>query len=316
MLPVLCRTYDRSLGWLISRFVGRPSAGFVEPESVPESPEDLSVVGPLDVTYELQKPELWRFEIPSPVESHWPESQTLRGRAIGPQGVRQALVVMHGACDNEYTYSRWMGGAFVKQGYRVLIPAAPCHLDRAPRKTFSGAPMFWSARTTVSGVAQWLLEIQGLIGHLRRDGAEVVGLIGYSVGSLTAGIAATLWKDLDFAALLAPVGHHLAALDHSRVARRIWPWLVDCNAEDVALLDRWAPVSRQPVIQHPLFLMTCFDDLQPYLLQEKWWQAWNRPARYEYRHGHMSILFCRRLYRDLETFARQMAGSDGQRSEQ
>ncbi len=291
---------------MIARFVKRPRDGFPEPDNVPDSPDDLPDVAPLDIQFELQKPDLWRFEVPSPVDSFWPESRLLRGRAIGPQGARCALIVLHGASDNEYTYSRWMGGAFVKQGYRVLIPAAPCHLDRAPPKTFSGAPMFWSARTVVAGMSQWLAEIKGLVGHLRADGAEVVGLMGYSVGSLTAAIAATLWDDLDFAALLAPVGHHLAAIDHSWVAREIWPWLADCTEEEIALLDRWAAVNRSPVIAHPLFLMTRFDALQPYALQHAWWEAWNRPARHEYRHGHMSILFCRQLYRDLEAFAARM----------
>src|SRR5687767_10002249 len=117
MLPFLCRAYDRSLGNLIGRFVRRPVGGFTEPTEVPDSPDALPDVAPLVLSFEHQKEELWRFEAPSPVASHWPESQVLRGRAIGPENARAALIVLHGACDNEYTYSRWMGDAFVRKGF-------------------------------------------------------------------------------------------------------------------------------------------------------------------------------------------------------
>ena len=52
--------------------------------------------------------------------------------------------------------------------------------------------------------------------------------------------------------------------------------------------------------------MTLFDDLQPIALQRNWRDVWNQPQMHEYRHGHMSILFCRQLYRDLKAFAEKM----------
>jgi dienelactone hydrolase len=313
VLPVLCRAYDRSLGNLISWFVGRPKGGFSQPASVLASPDDLPPTPPLDLQFSEQKPGLWKFEVESPVASHWAGSQKLRGRAFGPADAKAALIVLHGACDNEYTYSQWMGQSFMQHGFRVLVPAAPCHLDRGERG-FSGAPMFWSVETTIAGMTQWLAEIQGMIGYLRGQGVQVVGLIGYSIGSLTAGLAATLWPDLDFACLLAPVGHHLAAIPTSRVARKIWPWLQDVTTEERALMDRWAAINRQPVTPRPLFLMTLFDALQPYDLQQNWWRAWGQPAFHEYRHGHMSILFCKQLYRDLDAFAGEMAALANQRA--
>jgi hypothetical protein len=153
--PFLCRAYDRSLGNLISWFVGRPKGGFTQPASVPASPDDLPATPPISPTFTQQKGDLWKFEVDSPVESPWPNSRVLRGRALGPEDAKAALIVLHGACDNEYTYSQWMGQEFLKHGFRVLVPAAPCHLDRAERG-FSGSPMFWSVDTTVAGMAQWL----------------------------------------------------------------------------------------------------------------------------------------------------------------
>jgi pimeloyl-ACP methyl ester carboxylesterase len=302
VLPVLCRAYDRSLVNLIARFVRPPKDGFREPESVPQSPDDLGTIAPLKPALVQVKPDLWKFEVRSPVVSLWPESQVLHGRCLGAPDAKKAVIVLHGACDNEYTYSRWMGASFLKHGFRAVVPAAPCHLERAPRG-FSGAPMFWSTHSVVAGMAQWLTEVRGLMGYLRGEGVEVVGLIGYSIGSLTAGIAATLWPDLDFVCLLAPVGHHLKAIGTSAVAAKFWPWMRDLPAEEVALLDRWAAVHRRPVGARPVFLMTLFDDLQPVELQRQWWEAWDLPLRYEYRHGHMSILFSKQLYPDLEAFA-------------
>ena len=306
MPPFFCRCYDRALGRLIARFVRHPKYGLWEPASWPDSPEDVGRAAPRRVEFIEPKKGVYRFEVDSPFDSPWPESRRLRGRAFGPADAKRAVVVMHGACDNEYTYSQWMGSAFEKAGYRVLVPAAPCHLDRRPPRTFSGAPMFWSAKLTVTGIAQWLREVDALIAQLREEGVERVGLIGYSIGSLTAGLAATLWDDLDFVCLLAPVGHHLAALPESRVARTIWPWMQDLTPEDTELMDRWAPILRRPLKAKPLFLMTLFDDLQPIALQRHWLDAWGTPPHHEYRHGHMSILFCRQLYKDLTAFAHEV----------
>ena len=311
MLPIFCHAYDRSLVRLFSFFV-KPKRGQAPPDArfVPASPADLADVAPLAPRFEADKADKdggLKFEVESPVESAWPESQMLRGRALGPADARAAIIVLHGACDNEYTYSRWMGQSFLKHGFRAIVPAAPCHLDRAPKGSLPGSPMFWSAPAVVAGMAQWLVEIRGLMGYLRGEGVQTIGLIGYSIGSLTAGIAATLWSDLDFACFLAPVGHHLRALETSRVARTLWPWMAELPAEETALLDRWSALHRPPVAGRPLFLMTEFDLLQPYPLQQDWWQTWNRPESHRYRHGHMSILFCKQLYRDLEAFAAEFA---------
>ena len=95
------------------------------------------------------------FRAPSPVISPWKNSCEMRGRLLGPEGARNAVLVLHGACDNEYTYCQWMGRSFAKAGFRVVVPAGPCHLDRAEDHTFSGAPLFsaWRKRIMVPDYA-------------------------------------------------------------------------------------------------------------------------------------------------------------------
>ena len=304
LLPVVARSYDRFLGHLLAPFVRRPARGLPQPARVSHSPEAVAWPAGVDLQWAGDDgDELRQFQAPSPVDSPWPASRMMRGRALGAVDSRSAVIVLHGASDNEYRYSEWMGREFAKQEYRVLVPAAPCHLDRAEPHTFSGAPLFWSPELVVAGIAQWLAEVRGLIGWLRRQGVEMVGLVGYSLGSLVAGLAATLWNDLDFVALLAPVGHHLHAIHKSRVAAALWPWMRRIPPAQVRLLDRWAPLYRRPVVEHVLFLITLFDDLQPTELQRAWWRAWNQPSHREYRHGHMSVLFSKQLYRDLEQLA-------------
>ena len=185
----------------------------------------------------------------------------------------------------------------------MFLPAAPCHLDRAADGTFSGAPLFWSTKLVVAGMAQWLAEIRGFVDWLRRQGAASVGIVGFSFGSLVGGLAATLWPDLDFVVLMAPVGHHLQAVRHSRAAAAVWPWMRRVSPAEAALLDRWAPLYRRPLVRRLLFLKTMYDVLQPTELQQNWWREWGRPPAHEYPHGHMSVLFCRQMYRDLEAFA-------------
>ena len=163
--------------------------------------------------------------------------------------------------------------------------------------------MFWTSELFAASMAQWLAEIDGLIHWLREDGAETVGTVGHSVGSLASGLAATLWSDLDFAIMMSPVGHHLEAIQKSDLAASIWPWMTSVSSSDSQLLDRWAPRLRRPQIQRILFMITLLDSLQPTELQLAWWEDWERPSKHEYRHGHISVVYGRQLYRDLEAFA-------------
>jgi dienelactone hydrolase len=311
VLPFLARPIDRLLtAWLAPR-VRRP-AGYRPPAATPlDSPDAIASPGAI-VPQRTEsvpfhgKEVVWAFQAPSPVPTPWPESQTIHGRMMGPADARLALVVLHGAY-SEYTPCQMVGQSFSRHGFRVLIPAAPCHLERAPKGTPNGGAFFWSTRAFVLGMAQWLAEVRGLIDGLRQECVERVGVLGYSFGSQAAGLAATLWPDLDFAAVLAPVGHHHQSIVRSRVARRIWPWMRRIPPEEAALLDRWAPQYRRPVVSRVLFAISLFDDLQPTGLQEDWWRAWGQPARKDYRYGHISLYFAPVLYRDLEQYAAGLA---------
>jgi hypothetical protein len=112
---------------------------------------------------------------------------------------------------------------------------------------------------------------------------------------------------VDFVAMLSPVGSHADSIRHSRVAARIWPWMRDISPGDFALLERWAPCRRQPVISRLGFFITRYDKLQPTQLQEEWWQAWGSPPRWDYPHAHLSVHFSKDFYRDLATFAAETA---------
>src|SRR5205823_148801 len=156
--------------------------------------------------------ELSEFSFDSPVDSAWVENQTVRGLALGAADASRAVILMHGAYEDTYQRPLAIARSFTQHGYRVLMPAGPFHLQRTPPGVFSGSPMFWSSELFVAALHQWLADLRGLIGWLRREGVEHVGVFGNSLGSLVAGLAASLWDDLDFAALLSPVGSHLDAI--------------------------------------------------------------------------------------------------------
>jgi dienelactone hydrolase len=302
MVPFLARACDRLLSrWLAGR-VGRPSDGLPQPPVVPESPDLLSWPEPIVPATEHVQGDVRKFTAPSPVPTFCEESRTIQGRMLGPDEARKAVVILHGAY-GEYINCEMMGRCFAKHGFRVLIPAAPFHLERTPKGIKSGNAFFWSPALVVAGVAQWLVDVRGLIGWLRTQGVEQIGLVGYSIGSLTAGLAATLWSDLNFVAPLAPVGHHLEAIHRSPTAARFWPWMKNVSSAEAELLDRWAPRYRQPVARQTMFLITLFDELQPLELQQAWRKAWHDPPQREFRHGHISICFSRVLYRELERLA-------------
>ena len=302
MLPILARSCDRLLSRWLAKHVGRPDSDLPRPEVVPQSPDALVWPEPIVPVTEKIKDEHWKFQAPSPVPSLCEETGTLHGRILGPEDARHAVVILHGAY-GEYVNCEMMARAFAKQGFRALIPAAPYHLERAPKGVKSGNQFFWSSELVVAGVAQWLVETHELIQWLRASGAERVGVVGYSIGSLTAGLAATLWPDLDFVIPLAPVGHHLEAIEQSPAAARFWPWMQEVSPAEAELFDRWAPRYRPLVAKQALFLITLYDELQPVALQQAWRSAWDNPPQREYRHGHISICFSRVLYQDLEKFA-------------
>jgi hypothetical protein len=291
------------LTWYTARGVRCPPDYQPPDGAIPDVPEAIAWPGSLAPTFTKQLKEgLWEFETPSPVDSPWAESRTLHGQALGPADARRAVLVLHGGY-SEYVPCQMLARPFVRQGFRALIPAAPGHLERSPKGTANGAVFFWSPESVVLGLAQWLAEIHGLVQWLRREGVQTVGLIGQSIGSLAAGLAATLWRDLDFVALLAPVGHHLQAIQQRGLAAKWWPWMTQVTADQSALLDRWAPIFRRPVAPRLLFLVPQFDILQPTVLQEAWWEAWDRPPKRQYRHGHISVCFSPQLYRDLGELA-------------
>src|SRR2546429_9602467 len=123
--------------------------------------------------------------------------------------------------------------------------------------------MFWSSEIFGACLHQWLGELRGVISYLRREGVRHVGVFGNSLGSLVAGLAASLWDDLDFAAMLSPVGSHLDAIQHSSVAGRIWPWMKNLPAAEQDLLTRWAAVGRRPRASRLGFFITRPDKIQP-----------------------------------------------------
>ena len=320
MWKPLAHSIDWLLSMTLSRFV-RPRGELPRPNVVPRDPAEVTWPDAVEPRFEPAKSpagkspggpapideKCWEFSFASPVDSPWEECRTARGLALGPPDAKRAVILLHGAYEDKYVHPVWMARAFTQQGYRVLIPAGPCHLERAPQGVFSGSPMFWSTDLFVAALYQWLAEVRGLIGFLRREGATQVGVFGNSLGSLVAGLAATLWSDVDFAALLSPVGSHADAIRHSRVAARIWPWMRDLSADQTALLDRWAPCRRRPLTDRLGFFITAYDNLQPTWLQEEWWQAWGQPPRWDYPHAHLSAHYSKDFYRDLAKFAADTA---------
>ncbi len=321
MWKPLAHSIDWLLSMTLARFV-RPPAELPTPGPVPSDPANVAWPDVVEPRLESAKSpagkwpggpvpadeKCWQFSFASPVESPWEECRTVRGLVLGSLEAKRAVILLHGAYEDKYVHPVWMARAFTQHGYRAVILAGPCHLERAPKGVFSGAPMFWSADLFVAALYQWLAEVRGLIGWLRREGATEVGVFGNSLGSLAAGLAAALWSDVGFAALLSPVGSHADAIRHSRVAARIWPWMRNLSADDAALLDRWAPCRRRPLTPRLGFFITSYDNLQPTRLQEEWWQAWDRPPRRDYPHAHLSAHYCKDFYRDLAAFAKGEGG--------
>src|SRR5262245_51902111 len=193
MFKPLAQSFDWLLSMTLARMI-RPRGDVPRGLDVPSDPAEVIWPELVEPSFSLADAaalkltlaageELSEFSFDSPVDSPWAENQTVRGLALGAADAARAVILMHGAYEDTYQRSLRIARAFAQHGYRVLMPAGPCHLQRTPPGVFSGSPMFWSSELFTAALHQWLAELHGLIGYLHREGIGQVGVFGNSLGS-------------------------------------------------------------------------------------------------------------------------------------
>jgi pimeloyl-ACP methyl ester carboxylesterase len=185
-----------------------------------------------------------------------------------------------------------------RRGINVAVPVLPLHGPRATGRVRGEDFMTIDMVDSMHGIAQAAWDVRRLIRWLRESqGAEKVGLLGYSLGSLVATLVASLEEDLACVIAGIPVvdlpdlfrrhstGHvaRLAA-EHGilgdpadDVHRVVSPLAMDCKV----------PCERRYIFAGLADRMSTFGQAR------RLWLHWGRPALAAYAGGHVGFFWSR-----------------------
>ena len=185
-----------------------------------------------------------------------------------------------------------------RQGINVVVPVLPLHGPRASGRVRGEDLMTIDLVDSMHGMAQATWDVRRVISWLREtQGAESVGVIGYSLGALVAALVASLEDDLAcviagipvvdlpdlFRRHSGPHGARLAA-DHGvlgpaadDVHRVVSPLAMDCKV----------PFERRYIFAGLADRMSTFGQAR------RLWLHWDQPTLGAYAGGHVGFFWSR-----------------------
>jgi len=183
-----------------------------------------------------------------------------------------------------------------RKGINVLVPVLPLHGPRASGRVRGEDLMTIDLVDSMHGIAQATWDVRRVIRWLREShGAERVGLIGYSLGSLVAALVAAL--DDDLACVIAGI----PVVDLPHLFRRHSPphiaRLADAHgalgpaADDVhkvvspLAMDCLVPFERRFIFAGLADRMSTFGEAR------RLWLHWDRPALATYAGAHVGFFW-------------------------
>jgi len=224
---------------------------------------------------------------------------------------RPAVILLHG-WNGEMCYRLLfplLARKFLNSGISTLMFELPCH---GARRASSGTGSdFLSAdlAAVAESARQAVADTRALIGWLRQRGHGPLGIWGISLGAWIAGLIACRDQRLAAAVLMAPLSRidlAIAELDFCAPLRQ-------------SLGGRGLPFARINLPSHRPLLEPAeisliaghYDQFVPSRHIDELSAAWNHPNRRYFRHGHISMLFCRRAMTESTAFLRRSLDGNG-----
>jgi len=189
-----------------------------------------------------------------------------------------------------------------RKGVNVVVPVLPLHGPRASGRARGEDFMTIDLVDSMHGITQATWDVRRVIRWLREtQGAETVGVIGYSLGGLVAALVAALEDDLACVIAGIPVVDlpdlfrrhsrpHIARLaDHYGVVgpaaddvhRVVSPLTMDCKV----------PFERRYIFAGLADRMSTFGQAR------RLWLHWDRPTLASYAGGHVGFYWSRAVKR-------------------
>ena len=214
---------------------------------------------------------------------------------------RSWLVCVHGfgMGNNPFTDLRAFRAPQLHQkGINVAIPVLPLHGPRASGRVRGEDFMTIDMVDSMHGIAQAAWDVRRLIRWLRAtQGAETVGILGYSLGGLVAALVASLEDDLACVIAGIPVVD-LPALfrRHSRphVARLAAEHgVLGQAADDVHRVV--SPLAMDCKVRHDrrYIFAGLADRMSTFGQARRLWLHWGRPSLAAYQGGHVGFFWSR-----------------------
>jgi dienelactone hydrolase len=235
-----------------------------------------------------------RLRFDSPLPCAFDENNTVQGRMYrcGQRWQeRPAILLLHGWNDviNHYFRFPLMAGQINRSGFNAATLEAPFHFQRRPRRL--GA---WSnflcpdLLRTVEAARQAVAETRAFAGWLLQQGCPSVGLMGVSLGGWLGGLAVRHDARFSCAVLMVPATGLERLVEEAAFCRSLRLALKGRRVE-AGQLNLTAGRPAMPK-ENILLIEAVHDLFVPAESTEELWRAWDQPAIWRLRHGHLSVL--------------------------
>lgn len=219
-------------------------------------------------------------------------------RIIRAQRSRDWLICIHGlAMGRTWLDLRAMGAGWLhRRGMNLAFPVLPLHGPRATHRLASGAGFLaGDVCNTLHALTQTVWEIRRLIGWLREEGAERVGLLGLSLGGYSTALVASLEDELECAIAGIPAAEFGELINyHASTRALVAAGEAGITPERIAAaLTPVAPLALRPRIAHDrrFIFGALADRFVPPPQVEALWRHWDKPEIHWYPGGHLGFRF-------------------------
>lgn len=192
----------------------------------------------------------------------------------------------------------------------IVHVALPFHGPRKPKEALFSGEFFWTADLvrSMEGVRQAVCDARAIVGWLRQQGYERIGVTGISLGGAITMLLACLEPLPDF---ILPIIAHLeleAVVERApimwRVKRDLDRWGVDAQARSDLFrrigMSRFRPIMKP---ERQLWIQAREDVYIDAELAEAQWQEWGKPHILWIEGGHMTFpLHIEAITRRIEAF--------------
>lgn len=292
---------EETLDWV------RAGGWMNEPAAFHEAPPSMGPVAVAEARTAGLDYEVMRYESEfeprqgAPGRERWlgyANNRNAEVRIIRAPQSRDWLICIHGlAMGHTWFDFRAMGaGWFHRLGVNLAFPVLPLHGSRAINPVASGAGFITGdVANTLHALTQAAWDVRRLVGWLKEEGAERIGLAGMSLGGYTTALIASLEDDIDCAIAGIPAAE-FGELTCYHASGRALAIAADANITPeriAAALTPVAPLMLAPRIprEQRFMFAALADRFVPPQQVEALWRHWDRPEISWYPGGHLGFRF-------------------------